>query len=90
MFTTKNVAMTRSSMLTTIESLVFNKDTRTIEAHCTDGTRRLCRIDRCESIDNARALWSNLVIMKNTDTPVSFHAAGGNDPRKWFFAVTAA
>jgi len=90
MFNTKTVQMTRSSLLTIVESVSFDKATRTISAVCADGSTRLCRIDRCESIDNARALWSNLTIMKNTDTPVSFHAAGGNDPRKWFFAVTAA
>ena len=90
MFTTKNNnAATRISMPVVLTD--FQHDPHTgggagsLYAFCNDGTKRVCRINRCESIQYARELYATL--RSSVGKRLTFSAAGGNDPRTWFFDV---
>jgi hypothetical protein len=90
MFTTKNNnAATRTSLPVVLTG--FEHDPHTgggagsLYAFCADGTRRICRINRCESIQYARELYA--VLRNSIGKRLIFSAAGGNDPRTWFFDV---
>jgi len=90
MFTTKNNnAATRTSLPVVLTG--FEHDPHTgggagsLYAFCADGTRRICRINRCESIQYARELYA--VLRNSVGKRLTFSAAGGNDPRTWFFDV---
>jgi len=90
MFTTKNNnAATRTSLPVVLTG--FEHDPHTggghgsLYAFCADGTRRTCRINRCESIQYARELYA--VLRNSVGKRLTFSAAGGNDPRTWFFDV---
>jgi len=87
-FSTASNSAVRTSGLVTINNVYFEASTRSIVVYCADNTRRLCRIDRCETIEAARSLYKDAKALEGFDA--FFHAAGGNDPRKWFFAVEGA
>ena len=86
--TASNNSAVRTSGLVVVNSVFFEESTRSIVAYCADNTRRLCRIDNCETIDLARVLYRDIKALVGKSA--FFHAAGGNDPRKWFFAVEGA
>lgn len=85
LFTTANNSAVRSSALVVVNSVDFNKVSRSIVVACSDGNRRVCRIDRCETIQLARDLYRK--VRDLIDQRAIFHAAGGNDPSRWFFDV---
>ena len=87
-FSTASNSAVRTSGLVTINNVYFEASTRSIVVYCADNTRRLCRIDRCETIEAARSLYKDAKALEGFDA--FFSAAGGNDPRKWFFAVEGA
>jgi len=66
-------------------SVTFNKLSRSILVVGSDNNSRACRIDRCETIDLARSLFSKAKDL--IGSKAVFHAAGGNDPSRWFFAI---
>ena len=88
LFSTASNSAVRTSGLVVVNSVFFESDTRSIVVYCADDTRRLCRIDRCETIEAARVLYRDVKALVGKSA--FFHAAGGNDPRKWFFAVEGA
>ena len=88
LFTTASNSAVRTSGLVVVNSVFFEESTRSIVAYCADNTRRLCRIDNCETIDLARVLYRDIKALVGKSA--FFYAAGGNDPRKWFFAVEGA
>jgi len=85
LFTTASNSAVRSSALVVVNSVNFDKASRSIVVVCSDGNRRLCRIDRCETIQLARDLYGK--VRGLIDQRAIFHAAGGNDPSRWFFDV---
>ena len=84
-FTTATNRAIRTSAPVIVNAVYYEATTRSIVVYCADNTRRLCRIDRCETIAAARNLYRD--VMGLVGKPTFFHAAGGNDPIKWFFAV---
>ena len=81
-----NVSL-RNSGPVKIAGFVFNKDNRSIEVSCSDGNTRLCRIDRCESLEYARGLWTAIKLCSELDKTLVFQAAGGNNPNRWFCMI---
>ena len=84
-FTTKNNLATRVSSLVTINTVNYFEDSRSIVVMSSDGHRRVCKIDNCESLALARDLYRNVKSL--IGQRATFYAAGGNDPSRWFFAV---
>ena len=84
-FTTATNSATRTSLPVTIMSVTFDKPSRSILVLGSDNNSRSCRIDRCETIELARSLFSKAKDL--IGSKAVFHAAGGNDPRRWFFAI---
>ena len=84
-FTTATNSATRTSLPVTIMSVTFDKPSRSILVLGSDDNSRSCRIDRCETIELARSLFSKAKDL--IGSKAVFHAAGGNDPRRWFFAI---
>jgi hypothetical protein len=84
-FTTATNSATRTSLPVTIMSVTFNKLSRSILVVGSDNNSRACRIDRCETIELARSLFSKAKDL--IGSKAVFHAAGGNDPSRWFFAI---
>lgn len=81
-----NVSL-RNSGPVKLTGYAFNKATRTIEASCSDGYVRLCRIDNCESLEYARNLWSAIKLCLVLDKTLVFQAAGNNNPNRWFCMI---
>jgi len=52
---------------------------------CSDGVSRVCRLDRLPSLEVGRALWRRLQAAGSAGSLVSFSAAGGFSPDRWFF-----
>jgi hypothetical protein len=63
-----------------------NKEIRAIGA---DGNVRVCKIDRLPSVEVARGLWKRLRTAMDNGEIISFQAAGGFSPNRWFFDITA-
>ena len=84
-FNTKYNLATRVSSLVTVNSINYFEDTRSIVVMSSDGHRRVCKIDNCESLTLARELYRNTRAL--IGKKAVFYAAGGNDPSRWFFAI---
>jgi len=75
----------RKSLPVTIVALVFNENTRSIEATGSDNRMRQCRIDRMSDQKMVQNITKQLQTAYNNGTKVCFIAAGGNDPAVWFY-----
>jgi len=78
----------RTSAAVTIESIYFDKKMNAIIVQCSDKRTRVCKIDRMESIEAARALWVQL--KDSLGWSAKFTAAGGFSPDNWFYTFTIA
>lgn len=74
----------------TIVACHFNEATREIRAVGDDTNVRICKIDRLQSIEHARTLWKILQGATNEGTLITFMAAGGFNPDRWFFDISKA
>jgi beta-lactamase class A len=70
-----------------IKELTFNETTRSIEATGSDGYKRQCRIDRITHTETLKQLTKDLQKCYDNETLVRFIAAGGNDPKVWFYNI---
>lgn len=69
--------------------VALHYENKMIRAVGADGNVRVCKIDRLPSIEYARELWKMLVQVQRTGQVISFMAAGGFSPNKWFYDVAA-
>jgi len=65
-------------------ALHWDEATRSIRVVCSDANMRVCRIDRMSSINAARNLYKDVTSAIEKGSMVSFAAAGGFSPDKWF------
>jgi|AOAMet1_04_M0_20_1038515.scaffolds.fasta_scaffold09809_4 hypothetical protein len=70
-----------------VTGVEFNTDTRTIMAFCADGNTRKCRVDRCASLEFARALYKAVKEFAKHGHELEFCSMGNNSPDKWFCNV---
>ena len=93
MFASSSAASFRSSFFgaaprwsaPVVVSLVrWDAAARSISCVCADGRVRVCRVDRLSSVEFGRGLWSALRVACDRGLPVSFAAAGGFSPDRWF------
>jgi len=90
-FSTNNpLGEDRLSAPVKIKDLEFNELTRSIEATGSDGYKRQCRIDRITHTETLKALTKDLQKAYDDETLVRFIAAGGNDPKVWFYNIEIA
>jgi hypothetical protein len=91
LFSTNNpLGEDRYSVPVKIKELTFNELTRSIEATGTDGYKRQCRIDRITHTETLKQLTKDLQKCYDNGTLVRFIAAGGNDPKVWFYNIEIA
>jgi len=86
-FDTSRKGQDRVSKAVTIEAMHFDDTTKSIKVFCSDGNLRECRVRRLPSIEHGRALWRKLQEIGKSKQAVSFKAAGGFSPDKWFYSV---
>ena len=84
-FMTKNSAPVRSSSVVTLLRLEYQKEYAAIYAFGSDGARRVAKVHNFETVGLARDLYRKAKDL--VGSKVIFHAAGGNDPSRWFFAI---
>jgi hypothetical protein len=82
-------AVVKHSEPMNIVALHYDQSQRQIRAVGADGNVRVCKIDRLQSINHARTLWAMLQGAKRAGTIISFMAAGGFSPDRWFFDICA-
>jgi len=70
-------AATKYSAPVTIVTCHYNETTREIKAVGSDGNVRVCKIDRLESIEHARQLWTLLKGVHMAGMEIMFASAGG-------------
>ena len=88
-FDTTRTGKERVSALVTIEAMHFDQATSSIKVFCSDGNLRECRVNRLPSVEHGRVLWRQLQAAGKAKQEISFKAAGGFSPDKWFYAFTA-
>ena len=86
-FDTSRKGQDRVSAQVTIEAMHFDDTTKSIKVFCSDGNLRECRVQRLPSIEHGRVLWRKLQEIGKSKQAVSFKAAGGFSPDKWFYTV---
>jgi len=90
-FSTNNpLGEDRLSAPVKIKDLAYNEMTRSIEATGSDGYKRQCRIDRITHQETLKALTKDLQKAYDNGDLVRFIAAGGNDPKVWFYNIESA
>jgi len=82
---TKNASPVRSSSVVTLLRLEYQKEYAAIYAFGSDGARRVAKVHNFETVGLARDLYRKAKDL--VGSKVIFHAAGGNDPSRWFFAI---
>ena len=85
--TATNSEVSQKSAPVKVSGVVFNKETRTIEATCSDGNTRLCRVDNCATLKYARCVYRCVQAYAKSGGSLVFEAAGNNSPDRWFFNV---
>lgn len=80
-------AATKYSEPVSIVTVHYNDSTREIKAVGSDGNVRVCKIDRLESIEHGRQLWTLLKGVQHSEALVCFASAGGFNPDRWFYTV---
>jgi len=88
-FTTSRSGKDRVSAPVTLEAMHFDDTTKSIKVFCSDGNLRECRVERLPSIEVGRKLWTKLQQIGEAKREVTFIAAGGFSPDKWFYTVEA-
>lgn len=83
--TATNSEVSRKSAPVKVSGVVFNTETRTIEATCSDNNTRLCRVDNCASLEYARCVYRYIQACVKSGNVLVFEAAGNNNPDRWFF-----
>jgi hypothetical protein len=86
-FDTRRTGKDRVSSEVTIEAMHFDDATRSIKVFCSDGNLRECRVQRLPSLEHGRTLWKRLQEIGKEKKSISFVAAGGFSPDKWFYTV---
>ena len=86
-FTTSRTGKDRVSSAVTIEAMHFDDKTKSIKVFCSDGNLRECRVERLPSVEHGRTLWRKLQEVGKAKQEISFVAAGGFSPDKWFYDV---
>jgi len=86
-FDTSRSGKDRGSAPVKIEAMHFDDSTKSIKVFCSDGNLRECRVNRLPSIEHGRQLWRNLQALGKAGKEVTFTAAGGFSPDKWFYTV---
>jgi len=86
-FATTRIGQDRVSHKVLVEAMHFDQASKSIKVFCSDGNLRECRVERLESAEAGRALWRQLQSVGSKKQEVSFKAAGGFSPDKWFYTV---
>lgn len=87
-FDTSRTGKERVSALVTIDAMHFDQATSSIKVFCSDGNLRECRVNRLPSVEHGRVLWRQLQAAGKAKQEVSFKAAGGFSPDKWFYSFS--
>jgi hypothetical protein len=88
-FTTSRRGADRKSQPVLMMDARFDETTQSINVYCADGKLRSCRLDRLPSLEAGRALWASIQKAGKAKKPVTFVAAGGFTPDRWFYAIEA-
>ena len=88
-FDTSRKGQDRVSAAVTIEAMHFDDTAKSIKVFCSDGNLRECRVNRLPSVEHGRVLWRQLQAAGKAKQEISFKAAGGFSPDKWFYAFSA-
>ena len=86
-FNTSRTGKDRVSAPVKIEAMHFDDSTKSIKVFCSDGNLRECRTARLPDLEAGRQLWRKLQKAGKEKQEVSFTAAGGFSPDKWFYTV---
>ena len=86
-FNTSRTGKDRTSKAVTIEAMHYDEATKSIKVFCSDGNLRECRTARLPDLEVGRQLWRKLQKAGKEKQEVSFVAAGGLSPDKWFYSV---
>jgi hypothetical protein len=86
-FKTTRTGADRYSEPVNITAMHFDTSRRAIQVFCSDGKTRVCLIDRLSSVEVGRGLWKQLSEKGNNNEQVTFVAAGGFSPDRWFYTV---
>jgi len=86
-FSTARRAADRFSEPTKIVGVVYNESQRALIVLGSDGFSRKCYIDRLDTIESARKLYSDVVKAGKAEKEIRFVAAGGFNPNTWFYAI---
>ena len=91
-FAASSAGLSRGSAPSVVLSVSWHAPSRSVVVSCSDGCRRVCRVDRLSSVEVGRDLWRALVAARDSGARVSFAAAGNNSHNHWFcmLAVEAA
>lgn len=86
-FNTSRTGKDRVSAPVKIEAMHFDQATNSIKVFCSDGNLRECRTARLPDLEVGRQLWRKLQKAGKEKQEVSFVAAGGFSPDKWFYNI---
>ncbi|HRV01118.1 MAG TPA: hypothetical protein P5539_05445 [Mesotoga sp.] len=86
-FKTTRTGRDRVSAKVTIQAMHFDQASKSIKVFCSDGNLRECRVARLPSLEVGRQLWRQLQEIGKAGAELSFVAAGGFSPDKWFYTV---
>jgi hypothetical protein len=88
-FTTSRKGIDRKSSAVVMQDARFDEATQSINVYCADGKLRTCRLDRLPNLEAGRALWAAIQTAGKAKKPVTFVAAGGFTPDRWFYTIEA-
>ncbi len=88
-FATTRKGADRKSEPTLMMDARFDETTQSINVYCADGKLRTCRLDRLPDLEAGRALWAAIQKAGKAKKPVTFVAAGGFTPDRWFYTIEA-
>ena len=86
-FTTTRTGKDRISSPSKIEAMHYDDKAKSIKVFCSDGKLRECRVERLPSIEHGRVLWRKLQELGAAKAEVTFTAAGGFSPDRWFYTA---
>jgi hypothetical protein len=86
-FTTSRKGADRKSSPVTMLDARYEEATQSIKIFCSDGKLRECRVERLASKEVARELWTTIQKLGKAKAPVTFVAAGGFTPDRWFYTI---
>jgi len=86
-FLTSRKGADRKSEPTLMLDARYDEETLSINVYCADGKLRTCRLDRLPDLEACRNLWMAIQKAGKAKKPVTFVAAGGFSPDRWFYTI---